>query len=152
MADTIEWIEITKFKPIGAVGFLGDKVVAVVAFYDDRDGNQDGTVSGLETAVSFLSPIKVDGRGVAEVAMQARVDMDVIMRDPSFAPAAQKMFMEFAAGLAVQGVYAAYFARGVKMVGKGVARQITNGMVKQLVLRKGFEATAKNAILSGTGV
>lgn len=148
MTDSIEWIEITKFKPIGAVGFLGDKVVAIIAFHDDKDANQDGAVSLGENVVAFVSPLKVDGRSIAEVAMQARVDMAVIMRDPSFGPAAARLFVDFAANLAVQGIYAAYFSRGVSMVGKGVARKITNGAVKEFVLRKGFETAAKNALMS----
>lgn len=151
MATPIEWIEITKFKPIGAVGFLDDKVVAIVAFHDDKDANRDGTVSLGENVIAFVSPIKMDGRNVAEVAMQARVDMAVMMRDPSFGPAAARLFADFATSLTVQGIYAAYFARGVSMLGKGVARKITSGMVKELVLRKGFESAAKSALTGGLG-
>ena len=104
----IEWVAINKFnKLIGAVGFIGNDAVAVVAFYDDRDGNQDGEVSwGEWLADKFIS---MDGRATTEVAMQARVEMDIIMRDASFGQVAASMFLDFAGSLIWQGVYIAYF-------------------------------------------
>jgi hypothetical protein len=148
----IEWVSITKWgpDPIGAIGFIGNDAVAVIAFYDDKDGNQDGKVSWGERIASFLSPISVEGGNVVEVAMQARVEMDIIMRDASFSQVASQMFLKFASGLLMEGIYAVYFSRGVKMVGKGVAKVITNGMVKELVVRKGFETAVKKAFLEST--
>lgn len=151
---SIEWIAITKWgpDPIGAIGFIGNDAVAVVAFFDDKDGNKDGKVSFGESVASFLSPISVEGGNIVEVAMQARVEMDVIMRDASFQQVATQMFLKFASGLVMDGVYAAYFSRGVKMTGKGVAKLITNGMVKEFVVRKGFESAVKKAFQEATEI
>lgn len=154
MADKLDWVSITKWgdDPIGAIGFLGNDAVAVIAFYDDKDGNKDGKVSVGERIAAFVSPVSIEGMNVVEVAMQARVDMDIIMRDASFAQAAAQMYVSFAAGLVIEGAYAVYFKPGVSMVGKGVAKRITDGMVKEFVVRKGFEAAVKKAMLGGAGV
>ncbi|SOC10528.1 hypothetical protein SAMN05877809_105138 [Rhodobacter sp. JA431] len=153
MAKNIEWVLIKKFgpEPIGAVGFIGDKVVTVIGFYDDRDGNQDGKVSAAEWLASKLSPISVEGRSVAEVAMQARIEPDVIMRDSSFPQMAAQIYLNFARGLLLDGIYAVYFARGVKMVGSGIAKMVTSGMIKEYVVRKGFEKAVREAFDTGTG-
>lgn len=87
----------------------------------------------------------VEGRATATVAMQARVNMDVLLRDASFGQEAMKMYLNFAAGQIKQGVYTVYFSRGVKTVGGAIAKRITSGMVKELVVRKGFEKAARNA-------
>ncbi|MEP4196420.1 MAG: hypothetical protein ABJL99_12380 [Aliishimia sp.] len=151
MAD-IEWIEVEKFKPIGAVGFIGNDIVAILAYYDDKDGNQDGKVSIGEKVASFLFPIKLDGQHVTEVAMQARVEMNIAMRDPSIYQISGSMFTSFASGLVIQGAYAAYFGRGVSVLGKGIAKQVTSGMVKEFVVRKGFEAAVKEAFMTTAGM
>lgn len=150
MADKIEWIAVRKFKPepIGAIGFIGNNIVAVASFFDDADGNQDGTVSVGEWAASKLM-FNLSGMAVTEVAMQARVQMDIVTRDASIQQIAAGMFSSFAAGLIAQGIYTAYFARGVSMISGGVATRIGGGMVKQLVIRKGFEAAVKQAFLAG---
>lgn len=147
MSQSMDWVLIYKFKkePIGAVGFLGNEVVTVIAFYDDRDGNKDGKVSIGERIASMLSPISVEGSAVTEVAMQARVNMDVMMRDPGFGQVAMQMFLNFARGLVLDGIYAAYFKRGVSMTGKGVAKLVTDGMVKEFVIKKGFEKAVREA-------
>jgi hypothetical protein len=150
MQESLQWMEIRKFgTPIGAVGFLGDKVVAVIAYFDDADGNQDGRVSTGEWIASKLSPVSLDGRATVEVAMQARAEPDVLERDPSFYQAAGAMLTEFAHGLVLQGVYTVYFAPGVKAIGSAAAKSITHSMVKQFVVRKGFEAAVKSAFIAG---
>ncbi|MBS0123557.1 hypothetical protein KB874_05370 [Aestuariicoccus sp. KMU-90] len=142
----MEWIEVTKFqRKIGAIGFLEGKAVAVVAYYDDRDGNMDGKVSIGERIASFVSPISIEGSAVTEVAMSARFDMDVIERDASFGNMAVNMWLNFARGLVLDGIYAVYFSRGIKTVGKGVASTITKNAVKEFVIRKGFEKAVKEA-------
>lgn len=153
MSEKMDWILIKKFKPepIGAIGFLGNDAVAIVAFYDDKDGNQDGKVSWGEKIASALSPISVEGKAVTEVAMQARVEMDVIMRDADFPRMAASIFMNFARGLVLDGIYAAYFKRGVSMAGGGVAKIVTSGMVKEFVVKKGFEKAVKEAFEKGVG-
>jgi hypothetical protein len=149
MAEKIEWIAVRKFKPepIGAVGFIGNNAVAIASFFDDADGDQDGTVSTGEWLASKLM-FNLSGKALTEVAMQARVQMDILMRDTSIDQIAKGMFVNFAQGLVAQGIYTAYFARGVGLIGGGIASRIGGGMVKQLVIRKGFEAAVKTAFLA----
>lgn len=149
----MEWVMVKKFgpNPIGAIGFLGDDAVMVLAFYDDLDGNKDGKVSFGERVAGFISPIKVDGSAVVEVAMQARVDPDIIIRDPSFARMSAQMFANFAKGIILDGIYATYFARGVSAIGSGVASSITSNLIKGFVIRKGFESAVKTAFKEAVG-
>ena len=146
---SIEWVAVKKFgpKPIGAVGFIGHDAVTIVAFFDDLDGNRDGKVGWGEWVVSKISPISIEGRNVAEVAMQGRVEPDIILRDDNFPQLAANIFLGFASGLVLQGYYAAYFARPVSLIGGGIAKRITSGMVKELVVRKGFETVVKKAFM-----
>ncbi len=146
MSGTIEWVAIKKWKPepIGAIGFIGNNAVAIAAFYDDNDANQDGKVDWLEWAAG-KALFNMSGKAVTEVAMQARVEESVILRDSSFGEVAAKIFVNFAAGLVEQAVYKVYFSRGVSMTGSALATMITSNMVKQIVIRKGFEAAAKKA-------
>lgn len=148
----MDWVLITKFgsNPIGAIGFIGDDAVAIAAFYDDRDGNKDGKVSLLERFAAKISFAKLDGISLTEVAMQARVDPDVIERDPSFAQVATEIYLNFAKGLILDGIYTAYFARGVSMTGKGIAQLVTSSTVKGVVVRKGFESAVKDAFYNVT--
>ncbi len=152
-ANSMDWVLITKFgdKPIGAIGFMGNTAVSVVAFYDDRDGNKDGKVSWGEWGAAKLSPISLEGSAVTEVAMQARVEPDVILRDGDFPTMAANMFLNFAKGLVLDGIYAAYFSRGVSMAGGGIAKKVTSGMVKEFVIKKGFESAVKEAFKAGVG-
>ena len=144
---SVEWIEITKFgpNPIGAIGFVDGKAAIVVAYYDDLDGNKDGKVGWGEWVAGKISPINIEGSAVVEVAMQARVEMDVLMKDPSFPQVAGNMFLNFARGLVIDGIYAAYFARGVSMASRGVAKIVTSGTIKEMVVRKGMETAVKKA-------
>ncbi|MEC7761514.1 MAG: hypothetical protein VX874_06330 [Pseudomonadota bacterium] len=145
MSDSqMEWVKVHDYKQreIGAIGFLNGKAVAVAAFYDDADGNMDGKVSWGEKLISTVFPL-LGGKAVVEVAMTARVDMEILQRDASFYQVANQLYLEFAAGLVAEGIYIVYFSRGVKAVGKGAATLITDSLVKQLVIRKGFEQAVK---------
>ena len=62
---------------------------AIAAFFDDADGNKDGRVSLLEKIGSKVL-FDLKGANIAEVAMQARVNMDVVMRDANFAQMASR--------------------------------------------------------------
>ena len=149
MAGNIEWVAVKKWRPepIGAVGFIGNDLVAIISFYADEDGNQDGKVSWTEWAASKVL-FDLSGKAVTEVAMQARVEPDILLRDQSIDQMSKNMFLSFASGLVVQGVYKVYFSRGVGMVGSAVAKKITSDMVKQLVIRKGFETAVKKAFMA----
>lgn len=143
--DEIEWIIIEGLgnKQIGAVGILDGKVAVVASFYEDYDGNQDGKVSWGEWIAAKLSPIGIENKAVVEVAMAARYDMRVLEKDESFHQEAARMFLQFAAGLVADGIYAAYFSRGVSAIAKPIAGRLTSNVVKQFVIRKGMEKAVK---------
>lgn len=149
----LSWVVIKDFtnKEIGAIGFIGNKAAVVASFYADADGNMDGTVSTTELIVSKISPIGVGGIGVTRVAMAARHEMDVVLRDPNFNEMAMNIFSKFATGLVADGVYTVYFSRGVSSVAKGIAGRAATGMVKQFAIKKGMEKAVKEAYKSGVG-
>ena len=144
---SVEWIEITKFRksPIGAIGFVDGKAAIVVAYYDDLDGNKDGKVGWGEWVAGKISPINLKGNAVVEVAMQARVELDVILKDESFQQVAMNMYLQFGVGLIKDGIYATYFARGVTISSKGVAKLVTSGTIKEFAVRKGMEKAVREA-------
>ena len=148
MNNNFEWIAVQDFsqKTIGAVGFIGNNAVSVVAFFDDTDGNKDGKISTGEWLGSKV--FDLSGKAVTEVAMRARWYPSIITRDFGFDQMAKKMYFNFAGGLVAQGIYKVYFGRGVKLIGGGIAKKITSSMVKQIVIRKGFEKAAKKAFMS----
>jgi hypothetical protein len=144
--DTLDWVIIREFdRDIGAIGFLGDKAAVVAAFHDDRDANRDGRVSLGERIVFAISPIGMKNQALVNVAMQARLDLRVIERDGSFHAEAMQMFMNFASNAVADGIYAAYFARGVRTASGAVATRMASGAIKQFVIRKGFEKAVKAA-------
>jgi hypothetical protein len=146
MAD-MDWIIVRDFRnrEIGALGIIGNKVAVICAFYDDRDADKDGAVGWGEAFAATFSPIGVKNMAVTEVAMAARTDADVLMRDPSFANEAVQMWLKFASGLIVDGVYAVYFSRAVSGIATPIAGRLVDGTVKQFVVRKGMEAAVKQA-------
>ena len=142
----MDWILVSRFdKPIGAVGFIGNDAVAVAAFFDDKDANKDGDVSIGEWLVFKMSPFSMKGMNSAEVAMQARGNPMIMERDPSFRQMSAQIFVNFAQSMTIDALYKVYFARGVSAVGSGAAKLITSNMIKQMVIRKGFESAVKNA-------
>lgn len=144
MADTIDWVVVERFgKQIGAVGFVGDQASVVVAFYDDYDADKSGKVSWGEWTVGKLSPLSLKGNAVVEVAMQARYDMNIMTRDPSFQTMSANLYLNFAKGLIADGIYAAYFSRGVSAVATPIAGRLAQNMVVQFAIRKGMESTVK---------
>ena len=149
----IEWVIVTdnSKREVGAVGFIGNKASVIASFYDDADGNMDGTVSMGEWIASKISPIGIGGMGVVSVAMLARGHMSIMMRDPDFERMSRNMFANFAKGLVADGIYAVYFSRGVSSVAKGIAGRAATGMIKQFVIKKGMEKAVKEAYKSGVG-
>ncbi|HET9904624.1 MAG TPA: hypothetical protein VFQ27_13090 [Xanthobacteraceae bacterium] len=136
-------------REIGAIGFVDGKAAIIAAFYDDNDGNQDGTVSWGEYLAAKFSPISLQNRAVTEVAMAARLELEVLERDPSFAEVAAQMFLNFARGLLIDGVYAVYFSRAVSTIAKPIAGRLASDMVRQFVIRKGMEKAVKAAYNAG---
>jgi|SRR4051812_42121887 hypothetical protein len=138
-------------RPIGALGFLGNNVAVVTAFYDDRDGNKDGRVSIPERVAAFMSPLKIKGMSVVEVAMAARFDMEVNERDPDFYMDAINLWLKFAKGLVIDGVYTAWMGVSVNLATGAVAKELASGLVKQFVIKKGMETAVKTAVKKAMG-
>lgn len=139
-------------RDIGAVGFIGDDAVAIASFFDGRDADKDGKVSMTERVVSALSPFGLGGSAIAEVAMQGRHNDLVTSRDPSYFRMSANIFANYAANMAMDAVWSVYFKRGVRAAGGGVARVITDNMVKQVVIRKGFERVAREAFEKASAI
>lgn len=147
----LEWIIIKGWTakgqgPIGAVGMLGNTAATVAAFYDDRDANRDGRTSLGERIAFRLSPLRLDGMAVVDVAMTARYDMKILQRDPDFYHMASQLFLNFANRLVLDGIYTVYISRGVKLGAAGVAASVTSSAIKQMVIKKGMETAVKRAI------
>lgn len=146
MSEDLDWVIVTGSawnKEIGAVGFSGNKIAAVVAFYDDADGNYDGEVSAGEWIASKLSPISLEGTAITTVLMAARLDLNIVSRDSSIQDMAAKAYVSLGFRMIADGVYAAYFKRGVSMSAGGIAKNVTQSKVKQLMVKKGFEKLFK---------
>jgi hypothetical protein len=142
---SIDWMIIDRFdKPIGALGFVGNRVAIVTAFYDDRDGDKSGDLSVGERAAGFFMGGLIEGSAVAEVAMAARVDMAVIERDAGFAQEAVNIWLNFAANAIKEGIYIVYMSRGVKAAAGAVAKQIGGNAVREFAIRKGMEKVVKD--------
>jgi len=123
-------------KPIGALGFIGDEIAVVVAFYDDKDANQDGKVSLPER---FFLKFSMQGRALAEVVNHAYADPEIAMRDPSIYRHRGELTVKFASGLVAEGIYKAWFAPGIRRAAGAIAGQITQNMISYFVIKKGLE-------------
>ena len=150
----IDWVLVKGFqnKDIGAIGFIGNKAAIITAFHEDADGNLDGKTTFFEKALFKINPLGTKGIAVVNVAMKARGNMDIMIRDPSFNNAAIKQFTEFATGLVVDGIYISYFNFSVGQAAKSISKNITGNIVKQYIIRKGMEKTVKNLYYDFAGV
>ncbi len=149
MPDKIDWMAVSRFgKDIGAVGFIGNSAVAVIAFFEDADADKSGAVSITERVAFMLSPLSMKGGAVTEVAMQGLGEPAIVERDPDYRQFAHSFLANFASGLMLSGIYATYFSMPVSLIGSAVATRVASGMVKQFFVRKGFEVAVRNAMLS----
>ena len=150
MAERIDWVPVERFgKPIGAVGFIGDTATVIVAFYDDFDPNKDGKVGWGEWVVGHMSPVSLKGNAVAEVAMQARNDVAISGRDPSFPQMAANVFVSFAASMVKDAIYTVYFSSAVSSVCGSIAGRLASNVVASYAIRKGMEKAVKAAYDAG---
>ena len=98
----IEWIVVrdrNAGKPIGAIGFIGDEIALVTAFYDDKDWDHSGTVELSEKVFSIFS---LRGKALTEVACRAYEDPDIAMRDPSLGEWRANLLTKFANGMIIE--------------------------------------------------
>jgi hypothetical protein len=128
--------------PIGAVGFVGDEIAVVTAFYEDKDWNHDGKVDLSERFLSFFG---LKGKALAEVASRAYEDPDIAVRDPSIRQWQGRLLTTFAAGMIIEGAYKTYMAFAI-------AGQITQNAIKAFVIKKGMEKAVETAYKEAMGV
>ncbi|KAG1713772.1 Protein ClpV1 [Nymphon striatum] len=135
-----EWVEIHKGDgtAIGALAILDGKLAAIAAYHEDADWDQDE----LE---AFFQVIGAKGRSVLAVATQAKSDPDLLINYPSIYNMQGNLTAQYGAAMVVDGIYAVYFSRGVKVMSKGIARTIVSGTVKEFVVQKGLESAVKKA-------
>jgi hypothetical protein len=137
-------------KSIGAVGFIGDKIAIIAAFYEDKDHNHDGQVQMKERFVFPLFSFK--GKAVAEVAQHAFADPDIFMRDPSIYNIRGKALSQFGASMTKEAVYKIYFSTMIKVgVGRLVAELGTN-TVKAFIIKNGLDKAVEAAYKKSVGL
>jgi hypothetical protein len=146
----LDWIIIRDYanREIGAVGFIGKKAAIVAAFYDDADADFSGRVDAPgEWIPAAFMPKSAGGPTRAEtmVAMAASVNTEVLARDPSFGDAANRLWLSFARGLIVSGVYDIYLEESVRQAARAVARRATDRLIKRFVVRRGMEKEVQAA-------
>ncbi|QND53260.1 hypothetical protein HB779_16185 [Phyllobacterium sp. 628] len=141
--DKIEWIIVRNYrqKPLGAVGFIGGKFVTAAAFYDDKDLNEDGSVSIVERVQTMIASQKY--RSLATVVTNAALMADEI---PDLDPIIEldvTMTKRYFGAAVLDGMYAVYLSPGVGSIAKAVAGNLVAGAVKQYLVTKGMEAAVK---------
>lgn len=143
MDDDLEWVPVSaRGKVIGAIGFVGDKIVVIYSHYANRDFNRDGKVSIGEWVTGFMSPIGVDNLAFVEVAQAARIEEAVYTRGDIEA-IANRMALTFFANAMVDGVFAAWLSYSLQQTGSALAPLLTHNIGRQFVFRKGMEAQVR---------
>lgn len=146
--NSIEW-KIVKDSfnnsEVGAICIVDGQAVAVASFIDDKDGDNNGTVTFGEKFGAFIWPISLKGRAAAYVATQAYADPSLLVAHPELYNLRGTLVARFGASMALDAVYAVYFKRPVGAIGTGIAKKITSDKIKAFAIRKGFEKVVKDA-------
>ena len=148
---TMEWKSVKHSrsrKPIGAIGFLNNKIAAVATYYSDKDWDHDGKVSAKER---FGSMFGLGGKAYVEVLTQAYSDPDLFMKDPN----GMRQFhgnavTQFASGMMLDGIYITYFKMGISQACGALAANLVKGSATRFVVRKGMEQAVKRAYNTAT--
>lgn len=153
MSQQIEHIIITDHqgREIGSVGFLGNEVAVITAFYEDSDGNLDGSVGFLETIWDWFGPVSTENRAVTTVAQFARLDERVYGRDAGFDQVARQLFYNFARGLLIDGAYEVYLSGAVADLVAQFTHRIPTQIVRGFIVRKGLEDKVKEIFDAAIG-
>lgn len=141
-------IEASPGNPIGQIGFLGNKAVIIVAYYDDYDTDQDGKVGWGEWFASFADMggmLKNDQ--VVRVAMTARLNPKVLKIDGGFYQKANNIYLSFAAGLLIGGAYEAYLSKAVGSAASAAGKRIIgDSLTRRFLVEKGAEQAVGEAL------
>ncbi len=138
----------TTRKPIGALGFIDDKIAVITAFFEDKDWDNDGRVDKKER---FLSMFTMKHRALAEVANQAYADPDILIRDPYIYNLRGQLTVQFASGLILEGIYKVYFSASISRAAGAAAGLITQNAVKSFLIKKGMEKAVETAYKASIG-
>ena len=137
------FIEIEEFpgSPIGQIGFLDNKAIIIVAYYNEYDTNKDGKVDWKEYLISFTDAIGLfKNEQFTTVAMTARVNPKVLSIDSGFPQKANNIYLSFAGGMLIAGTYEVYLSQAVagaaSLVGK---RLIGDSLTRKFLIEKGAE-------------
>lgn len=135
-------IEESPGSPIGQIGFLGNKAVIIVSYYDEYDTDKNGSVGLGE----WLAGAIFDAAGLlkneqfTKVAMTARLNPKVLSIDSGFYQKANNIYLSFAAGSAISGVYEVYLSQAVASAASLVGRRIIgNSLTRKYLIEKGAE-------------
>ena len=146
----VDWVTVKSRsnKPIGMIGFIGDRIAVVAAFFEDKDWNHDGAVDVKER---FLSLFSLKGKAVTEVVNRAYDDPTIMMRDPSIYRLRGQMTAEFTAGMAKEGVYKAWLSMHVGRAAGALASTLGTNAVKSFVIKKGMEKAVEATYMKSIG-
>ena len=154
MESEIEWKPVMKKgKLIGAIGFIEGKIAVVVTFFDEKDANKDGSVSlgerfaaaggGILTpALHVLALQEVINAYAASGYVDAEEKIEIMKET-------KKNATKIGADLAMAALFKIYFGPGISLLGGGIARKVTSGMIKGFVVKKSFEKAVKRALKAG---
>jgi hypothetical protein len=144
------FIEIEEFpgSPIGQIGFLGNKAVIIVSYLDEYDLNKDGSFGWDEWFASFVDMSGLlKNEQFTKVAMTARVNPKVLNIDSGFHQKANNIYLSFASGLMISGIYDVYLSQAVtsaaSLVGK---RVIGDSLKRKYLIEKGAEEAVEEAL------
>lgn len=151
MASEIEWVSVRSRDgriPIGAVGFIGDEIVTIVAFFEDKDWDYNGNLDAKER---FFSLFTLKGKALADVASRAVEDPDILMRDPAIKRMQGSLLQSFAGTLIAEGMYKTYLSALVGQASGTLAGIATQNAVKSFVVKKGMEKAVEAAYRKAIG-
>lgn len=144
------FIEIEEFpgSPIGQIGFLDNKAVIIVAYYDDYDTNKDGEVSWREYFSSFTDATGLlKNEQFTKVAMTARLNPKVLSIDSGFYQKANNIYLSFAGGLIISGVYEVYLSQAVASAASFAGKRIIGDSLKRkFLIEKGAEKAVEEVL------
>lgn len=142
----IPYPENNKGKPprdIGAMGVIGNKIATIACYYDDYDGNDDGTVSMAEWAFAFGAK----NSQAARVARAAPLNRLLVRRcSGDILQVQRETFALFARDMMIDAAIKVYLMRGVGAAGGMVANKVTSSLVKNILIRKGMSSAVGQAI------
>lgn len=141
-------VEESTGSPIGQIGFLANKAVIIVSYYDEYDSNRDGEVDWGEWYASFFDQVGLlKNEQFTKVAMSGRLNPKVLSIDSGFPQKANNIFLSFAASLIITGTYEVYLSQAVasaaSLVGK---RLIGNSLTRKFIIEKGAEKAVEEVL------